>query len=116
SAFPSLLSKPVSDLTRSWPRPRGAPACRPPIVFQDCRYSRNTKGECEMNRSIVAGAALCAGLAIATPMLAWSASEAEPRIAQAGPDMGQSMGPGMGMGMGGGPGGGDERRMGGHHH
>jgi hypothetical protein len=78
-----------------------------------------------MNRSMVAAAALCAGIAIASPMLAWSASEVEPRLAQAGadqpgmghPGMGQDMGPGMGprMGMGGGPGG-DERGMMGHHH
>ena len=68
-----------------------------------------------MNRSIVAGAALCAGLAIATPMLAWSASEAEPRIGQAGLDH-RGMGRGMGMGMGGGPGDRGERGMAGHHH
>lgn len=79
-----------------------------------------------MNRSMVAVAALCAGIAIASPMLAWSASEAEPRIAQAGADQrstdqpgmghdaGHDVGPGM-MGMGGGPGG-DERGMMGHHH
>jgi len=73
---------------------------------------------------MVAGAALCAGIAIAAPMLAWSASEGEPRIAQAGPHqpgMGQpgmshDMGPGMGMGMGGGPGGGHDGGMVGHHH
>ncbi len=63
-----------------------------------------------MNRSMVAGAALCAGIAIASPILAWSASEAEPRIAQAGPGMGP------GMGMGGGPGDRDDRGMVGHHH
>jgi hypothetical protein len=68
-----------------------------------------------MNRSIVAGAALCAGIAIATPMIAWSASEAEPPIAQA--SSGHSgMGPEKGMGIGGGPGGGDARGMAGHHH
>ena len=38
-----------------------------------------------MNRSMIAGAALVAGIAIAAPMLAWSASEAEPRLAQAAP-------------------------------
>ena len=51
-----------------------------------------------MNRRIVAGAALCAGIAIASPMLAWSASEAEPRIAHAGLDhrgMGDRDEPGM---------------------
>jgi hypothetical protein len=49
-----------------------------------------------MNRSMVAGAALIAGLAIASPMLAWSASESEPQMAQvAGPGA-----PGMGPGMG----------------
>ena len=81
-----------------------------------------------MNKSIAAAAALCAGIAIAAPMLAWSASESEPRIAQAGPDqsgqsgmrhdMGAGMGAGMGpgMGMGGGPGGGGERGMMGRHH
>ena len=60
-----------------------------------------------MDRSMVAVAALCAGIAIASPMLAWSASEVEPRIAQAGPrstrygpGMGHDMGPGMGMGGG----------------
>lgn len=75
-----------------------------------------------MNRSIVATAALCAGIAIASPMLAWSASEVEPRIAQAGaaqPDMDQPrMGRDLhsGMGMEGGPGGGGERGMMGRHH
>jgi hypothetical protein len=39
-----------------------------------------------MNKSLVAGAALIAGIAIAAPMLAWSASTSEPQIAQAGPD------------------------------
>lgn len=50
-----------------------------------------------MNRSIVAGAALVAGIAIAAPMLAWSATEGEPRMAQAAPA--QPGMPGMG-GMG----------------
>ena len=65
-----------------------------------------------MNKSMIAGAALVAGIAIAAPMLAWSASDAEPRLAQAGPDQ-----PGMGRGMG--PGGGawdrEDRGMAGHH-
>jgi hypothetical protein len=47
-----------------------------------------------MNRSMIAAAALAAGIAIAAPMLAWSASEAEPRLAQAAPAQ-QGM-PGMG--------------------
>ncbi len=38
-----------------------------------------------MNRSLVAGAAFLAGIAIAVPLVAWSA-DSEPRIAQAGPD------------------------------
>jgi hypothetical protein len=66
-----------------------------------------------MNRSMIAGAALVAGIAIAAPMLAWSASEAEPRIAQAGPDQ-HGMGPGMGMG--GGSWDREDRGMMGHHH
>jgi hypothetical protein len=70
-------------------------------------------------------AALCAGIAIASPMLAWSASEVEPRIAQAGPDqrdmdqpgMGRDMGRGMSSGMSmGGEAGGGGRGMMGHHH
>jgi hypothetical protein len=78
-----------------------------------------------MNRRMVAGVALVAGIAIASPMLAWSATDGEPRLAQAGPDqpgmgrgMGQGMGPGMGpgMAMGDGPGDRDERRMAGRHH
>lgn len=49
-----------------------------------------------MNKSIVVGAALVAGIAIAAPMLAWSAAESEPGMAQAVPAQ-----PGMGgMGMG----------------
>jgi hypothetical protein len=39
-----------------------------------------------MNRSLVAGAALIAGIAIAVPVLAWSAATDEPQVAQAGPD------------------------------
>ncbi len=66
-----------------------------------------------MNKLMIAGAALAAGIAIASPMLAWSASEAEPRIAQAGPDRG---GMGMGMGMGGGSWDREDRGMAGHHH
>lgn len=66
-----------------------------------------------MNRRMVAGAALCVGIAIASPMLAWSASEAEPRIGQAGRDY---RGMDRVMGMGGGPGGGADRGMAGHHH
>jgi hypothetical protein len=76
-----------------------------------------------MNRSMIAGAALVAGIAIASPMLAWSASDAEPRLAQAGPDqpgMGRGMGQGMGMGpgmeMGGGSGDREDRGAMGHHH
>jgi LTXXQ motif family protein len=48
-----------------------------------------------MNRSLVAGAAFLAGIAIAMPLLARSASESEPRIAQAGPEQ-RGMGPGGG--------------------
>ena len=51
-----------------------------------------------MNRSLVAGAAFFAGVAIGVPMLAWSASNSEPQIAQAAPSE-----PGM-PGMGGMPG------------
>ena len=47
-----------------------------------------------MNRSLVAGAALVAGIAITTPMLAWSAADSEPRVAQAAPA--QPSMPGMG--------------------
>jgi hypothetical protein len=80
-----------------------------------------------MNKSMIAGAALAAGIAIAAPMLAWSASDGVPLLAQAGPDqpgMGQGMRPGMGMGQGMrpgmGPGGGsrdheDHGAMGQHH-
>jgi hypothetical protein len=63
-------------------------------------------------------AALVAGIAIASPMLAWSASDAEPRLAQAGPDqpgMGRGMGPGGG-GMGGGSWEREDRGAMGHHH
>jgi hypothetical protein len=77
-----------------------------------------------MNRRTVAGAALVAGMAIASPMLAWSASDTEPRLAQAGPEqpgMGRGMGQGMGMGPGGGGMGGgswdrEDRGAMGHHH
>jgi hypothetical protein len=73
-----------------------------------------------MNRRMVASAALCAGIAIASPMLAWSASDGEPRLAQAGPDqpgMGQGMRPGMGMGPGMRMGDGSwDRGAMGHHH
>jgi len=48
-----------------------------------------------MNKSLVAGAAFLAGIAIAMPLLAQSGSESEPRIAQAGPDR-HGMGPGGG--------------------
>ena len=63
-----------------------------------------------MNKSMVAGAAFAAGIAIAAPMLAWSASDGEPYLAQSGPaesgpdqpgmssGMGQGMSPGMDMG------------------
>jgi hypothetical protein len=70
-----------------------------------------------MNRSMVAGAALVAGIAIASPMLAWSASDPEPRQAQASPDQ-PGMGHGMGMGgagMGGGSSDRDDRGAMGHH-
>ena len=66
-----------------------------------------------MNKSMIAGVALVAGIAIAAPMLASAAADGEPRIAQAGPDQremgqhemgqrgpGMNMGPGMGMGGG----------------
>jgi hypothetical protein len=65
-----------------------------------------------MNRSMIAGAALVAGIAIASPLVAWSASDAEPRIAQAGPDQ-HEMGRG---GMGGGSSDREDRGMMGHHH
>jgi len=68
---------------------------------------------------MVAGAALVAGIAIASPMLAWSASDSEPRLAQAGPEqpgMGRSMGQGMGIGPGGGSWDRDDRSAMGHHH
>jgi hypothetical protein len=72
-----------------------------------------------MNRKMVAGAALVAGVAIASPMLAWSASDSEPRLAQAGPEQ-PGMGPGMGMrpgmGMGGGAWDREDRGAMGHHH
>jgi LTXXQ motif family protein len=74
-----------------------------------------------MNKSMVAGAAFVAGIAIAAPMLAWSASDSEPYLAQSSPEqrgMGQGMSPGMDMG--GGPVGGfaerDERGPMGEHH
>jgi hypothetical protein len=75
-----------------------------------------------MNRSMIAGAALAAGIAIAAPIVAWSASETEPRFAQAGPDQhemgrhGMGQGMGMGMGMGGGSWDREDRGMMGHHH
>jgi hypothetical protein len=59
-----------------------------------------------MNKSMVAGAAFAAGIAIAAPMLAWSASDSEPQLAQSGPEqpmgsrMGQGMSPGMDIGGG----------------
>jgi hypothetical protein len=59
-----------------------------------------------MNRSMVAGAALIAGIAIAAPMLAWSASESEPQVAQSAP--GEHDMPGMRGGMG-------DQSDGGHH-
>lgn len=49
-----------------------------------------------MNRSMIAGAALVAGVAIAVPMLAWSAVDSGPQVAQAAPDQ-----PGKGPGGGG---------------
>ena len=70
-----------------------------------------------MNRRMVAGAALVAGIAIASPMLAWSASDNEPRLAQAGPEQpGMGMGMGPGGGMGGGPSDREDRGAMGHHH
>jgi len=68
-----------------------------------------------MNRGMVAGVALVAGIAIASPMLAWSASDSETRVAQAGPDQ-PSMGRGMGMGPGGGSWDREDRGEMGHHH
>ncbi len=59
-----------------------------------------------MNRSMVAGVALIAGIAIASPMLAWSASDTDPQKAQ-------GMGPGMSR-WGGGPDGDEHGRMGPH--
>src|SRR5437016_2330250 len=61
-----------------------------------------------MNKSLVAGAAFLAGIAIAMPLLAQSGSESEPRIAQTGPDR-------HGMGPGGAWDRGDGGAMG-HHH
>jgi hypothetical protein len=46
-----------------------------------------------MNKSMIAGAVLVAGIAIAAPMLAWSAADSKPQIAQAAPDQ-----PGTGPG------------------
>jgi hypothetical protein len=78
-----------------------------------------------MNKSMVAGAAFIAGIAIAAPMLAWSAADSEPLQAQSAPeqrDMGQGMGQGMSPGtdMRGGPVGGfaerDERGAMGEQH
>src|SRR5687767_5016155 len=69
-----------------------------------------------MNKSMVAGAALVAGIAIASPMLAWSAPEDEPRIAQADrPGMGQDEDSDMRPGEGG-SWNRDRRGMMGHHH
>jgi hypothetical protein len=72
-----------------------------------------------MNRTMVAGAALLGGIAIASPMLAWSASDTEPQLAQASPEQ-PGMGMGRGMGIGRGPGGGswdrEDRGAMGHHH
>ncbi len=54
-----------------------------------------------MSRLMVAGLALAAGVAVATPMVAWSAADTEPQLAQAAPGPGPgSRGMGMGMGMG----------------
>jgi hypothetical protein len=39
-----------------------------------------------MNKSMIAGAALVAAIAIVAPMLAWSAADSEPQVAQAAPD------------------------------
>jgi hypothetical protein len=48
-----------------------------------------------MNKSMVAGAALIAGIAIAAPMLAWSAADSQTQVAQAAPDQ-RGMAPGGG--------------------
>ena len=48
-----------------------------------------------MNKAIVVGAALVAGIAIASPMIAWSAADSGPQAAQAAADQ-----PGMGAGGG----------------
>jgi hypothetical protein len=56
---------------------------------------------------MVAGAALIAGIAVAAPMLAWSAADSETQVAQAAPDR-------PGMGPGGGWDRGDHRGM--EHH
>jgi hypothetical protein len=58
---------------------------------------------------MVAGAALVAGIAIAAPMLAWSAADSAPQFAEAGADQ-----PGMGPGAGSRDDG-DRGPMGGHH-
>jgi hypothetical protein len=72
-------------------------------------------GECEMKKSMVAGAALIAGIAIAAPMLAWSAADSEPQLAQSGPEQ-RGMSPGMGSGPAGGFAERDERGPMGEHH
>jgi LTXXQ motif family protein len=61
-----------------------------------------------MNRSMVAGAALIAGIAISAPMLAWSAADREPQFAEAAADQ-------HGMGPGGAGDDGDHGPMAGHH-
>ena len=63
-----------------------------------------------MNRSLIAGPVLAAGIAVATPIIAWSASDSAPQATQAAPAQ-----PGM-PGMGGMPGmmGGMPGMMGGH--
>ncbi|HKS88531.1 MAG TPA: Spy/CpxP family protein refolding chaperone [Stellaceae bacterium] len=54
-----------------------------------------------MNKSIVAGAAMIAGMAIASPMLAWSATDGEQQAQQGTPtQQAPPAQPSMGMGMG----------------
>jgi hypothetical protein len=94
-----LLANSVGDLIYRRQPTWGALGCGLRIVLQDA------DGEFHMNRSLVAAAALVAGIAIASPMLAWSADNPP----QAAPD--QSGAGGMRGMMGGMPG-----MMGGMHH
>jgi len=58
-------------------------------------------GELEMRKSMIAGVAFAIGAALATPMVAFSAANEEPQLAQAGPGMHGPGMPGMGGMMGG---------------